>query len=402
VSHTHSHAEHAAPARTRRIVLAVVVPAMVVTAVLMVVLWPSGPRPKAADTNPGQRAYGQVGQVVEQPCPEGQPVAPGGGRCGQATVQIGSGPGAGKAVTVTLPQGPGAPILRPGDEIVLIYQPGAVPDGGDYVAIDHQRGRQMWSLLALAALVIVAFGRWRGLTSLIGLAVSFAVLLVFILPAILSGESPLLVAVVGSAAIMFAVLYLTHGPSVTTSVAILGTLGSLVLTGLLGALFTGLTQLTGVGSDESALLSILQSSVDMRGLLLAGIIIGSLGVLDDVTVTQATAVAELAPTATSRVELYRAATRVGRAHVASAVNTIVLAYAGASLPLLLLVIFGNSDVSDLLTSEFLAQEIVRSAVGTIGLVASVPLTTALATLVADLGGVARVPVEGAGGRHAAA
>jgi hypothetical protein len=128
----------------------------------------------------------------------------------------------------------------------------------------------------------------------------------------------------------------------------------------------------------------LNGSVDMRGLLLAGIIIGALGVLDDVTVTQASTVAELAPTATSRLELYRSATRIGRAHVASAVNTIVLAYAGASLPLLLLVTAGGRDVSDLLTSEFLAQEIVRSAVGTIGLVAAVPITTALATLVADI------------------
>jgi uncharacterized membrane protein len=128
----------------------------------------------------------------------------------------------------------------------------------------------------------------------------------------------------------------------------------------------------------------MQRDVDMRGLLLAGIIIGALGVLDDVTVTQASTVAELAPTASSRLGLYRAATRVGRAHVASAVNTIVLAYAGASLPLLLLVVAGGRGVSDLLTSQFLAQEIVRAVVGTIGLVAAVPITTALASLVADL------------------
>ena len=137
-------------------------------------------------------------------------------------------------------------------------------------------------------------------------------------------------------------------------------------------------------TEESLYLSILQGNVDMRGLLLAGIIIGALGVLDDVTITQASTVAELSQSPTSRLELYRAATRIGRAHVASAVNTIVLAYAGASLPLLLLVAAGGRDVSDLLTSEFLAQEIVRSAVGTIGLVAAVPITTALAALVADI------------------
>ncbi len=395
----HSHATlTTASTHTRRVVMAVLVPAMVATAVMLVVLWPGQVGAGAVAPPSGERAYGRVGQVVQQPCPPGQPAQPGSpARCGNAAVQIGSGPGQGQTVTVQLPQGPGAPVLHPGDEVVLIFQPGAVPGGGDYVVIDHQRGRQLLSLLGLAALVIIAFGRWRGLTALIGLAVSFLVLLVFILPAILSGQSPLLVAVVGASAIMFAVLYLTHGLSVHTSVAILGTLASLVLTGLLGALFTGLAQLTGVGSDESALLSIMRGSVDMRGLLLAGIIIGSLGVLDDVTVTQAATVAELAPTAASRLGLYRAATRIGRAHVASAVNTIVLAYAGASLPLLLLVIAGNQDVSDLLTSEFLAQEIVRSAVGTIGLVASVPITTARATLVAEL----RVPAAALGGRHAA-
>jgi uncharacterized membrane protein len=214
--------------------------------------------------------------------------------------------------------------------------------------------------------------------------VSFAALLFFIIPAILGGESPLLVAIVGSAAIMFAVLYLTHGVNVHTSVAVLGTLASLVVTGVLGAAFTASTQLTGFGTEEAFFLSVMGTNVDMRGLLLAGIIIGALGVLDDVTVTQASTVAELAPTATSRLELYRAATRIGRAHVASAVNTIVLAYAGASLPLLLLLTAAGQDVSDLLTSEFLAQEIVRSAVGTIGLVAAVPITTALATLVAEI------------------
>jgi uncharacterized membrane protein len=250
--------------------------------------------------------------------------------------------------------------------------------------IDHQRGLPLMIMLAVCALAIVAFGRLRGFTALIGLVVSFAALLYFIIPGILSGEPPLLVAIVGSSAIMFAVLYLTHGVNLHTSVAILGTLASLVVTGLLGALFTATTALTGFGTEESLYLSIAQGQVDMRGLLLAGIIIGALGVLDDVTVTQATTVAELANGATSRLELFRAATRIGRAHVASAVNTIVLAYAGAALPLLLLISVAGSNAGDLLTSQFLAQEIVRSAVGTIGLVAAVPITTALACLVADI------------------
>jgi uncharacterized membrane protein len=206
-----------------------------------------------------------------------------------------------------------------------------------------------------------------------------------VIPAILDGSPPLLVAVVGASAIMFAALYLTHGVNVHTSVAVAGTLVSLVLTGLLGAMFTSVMGLTGLGSEDSSYLQATQSGLDLRGLLLAGIVIGALGVLDDVTVTQSVTVAEMsAGGKLARWDLYRAATRVGRAHAASAVNTIVLAYAGTSLPLLLIVAAGNQPVSELLTSEFLAQEIMRSAVGTIGLVASVPITTALATLIADL------------------
>ncbi|HET9517813.1 MAG TPA: YibE/F family protein, partial [Actinoplanes sp.] len=199
------------------------------------------------------------------------------------------------------------------------------------------------------------------------------------------GSPPLLVAVVGSSAIMFAALYLTHGVNVHTSVAVAGTLISLVLTGVLGVLFTTLMKLTGVAGDDSSYLSATMGDLDLRGLLLAGIVIGALGVLDDVTVTQAFTVAEMsAAGGRSRWQLYASALRVGRAHVASAVNTIVLAYAGASLPLFLVIAIGTQPVSHLLTSEFLAQEIMRSAVGTIGLVASVPITTALAALVADL------------------
>lgn len=302
--------------------------------------------------------------------------------CGTVEVRVTEGTGAGQTATADLPRGPGAPRLGAGDDVVLIVLEGDLPGSVGYTVVDHQRGQPLVWLLALTAAVVIAFGRWRGLSAIAGLAVSFAVLLLFIIPAILGGSPPLLVAVIGSATIMFAVLYLTHGTSVHTSVAILGTLASLVLTGVLGAGFTALGKLTGVGSEESAYLAVMQGSVDMRGLLLAGIIIGALGVLDDVTVTQAMTVAELARQPISRRELYRAAARVGRAHVASAVNTLVLAYAGASLPLMLLIAAGNQDIGNLLTTEFIAQEIVRSAVGTIGLVAAVPITTGLAVLVA--------------------
>jgi uncharacterized membrane protein len=242
----------------------------------------------------------------------------------------------------------------------------------------------LWLLGAAFALAVIAFGRWRGLSALAGLAVTFAVLLFFIVPAILDGRSPTLVAVVGSAAIMLTVLYLTHGPNIGTTIAVAGTLASLVVTTGLAALTTAAVHVTGVADDTSVYLSITQGKINMQGLLLASIVIGSLGVLDDVTVTQSATVTELALAnpAYGFPRLYAAATRIGRAHIASVINTIVLAYAGASLPLMLLFATGGTPVGELLTSQMIAQELVRSAVGTIGLITAVPITTALAALVA--------------------
>ena len=387
------HAHDGVPAasrHTRRLVAMVLVPAAIATVIGLVVLWPGHVHATTGTGNDqeGTRASGTVVAIQAHTCPantDDSASERSGEQCGSASVAINRGPGNGERVPVDLPQGPGAPRLSVDDRVVLLYQPGAVPGGHAYVVVDHERTTPLAWMLALAVAVILAFGRWQGLRSLAGLGVSFAVLLLFVIPAILQGSPPLLVAVVGASTIMFAALYLTHGLNVQTSVAVAGTLASLVLTGVLGSAFTSLLNLTGVGGDDSSYLSVLQADIDMRGLLLAGIVIGALGVLDDVTVTQAVAVAEMAAGGpTSRLELYRAGARIGRAHVASAVNTIVLAYAGTSLPLLLLIAAGTRPISELLTSEFLAQELLRSAVGTVGLVASVPITTALAALVAEL------------------
>jgi uncharacterized membrane protein len=269
---------------------------------------------------------------------------------------------------------------------VLSHLADAPPGVAEFNVIDHQRGRPLVLMLAVCALVIVAFGRLRGFTALIGLVVSFAALLWFVIPAILDGSSPLLVAIVGSAAIMFAVLYLTHGVNVHTSVAVLGTLASLVVTGVLGAGFTAGTKLTGFGTEEAFFLSVMGTNVDMRGLLLAGIIIGALGVLDDVTVTQAAAVWELsaANPSANRRELVSAGLRIGRTHVASVVNTLVLAYAGAALPILLIFAIQDLPGRAVLSTESVAMEVVRGLVGSLGIIAAVPLTTALAAMaVAD-------------------
>jgi uncharacterized membrane protein len=366
----------------------ILIPCALLTAAALVLLWPDRPTaPAQSSDTQEQRAYGEVLQVSQVPCPADTistgPAMP----CGTAIVHATSGEIADQTLEVELPQGPGAPTVRAGDDVVLFFLPDLSGEGDDRWTIgDHQRGNDLLIMVVICALVVIVFGRLRGLAALVGLGVSFAVLLLFIIPAILDGAAPLPVAIVGSAAIMFAVLYLTHGFTMHTSVAVLGTLASLVVTGLLGVLFTISTSLTGFANEEDLYVWIMNDKVDLRGLLLAGMVIGALGVLDDVTVTQSTAVAELARTATSRLELFRSALRVGRAHVGAVVNTLVLAYAGTSLPLLLLIAAGGQDVSDLLSGELIGREIVRAAVGMIGLVAAVPITTALAALVAELGG----------------
>ena len=369
-----------------RFAIAVLVAAAAFSLAGMILLWPRHtPASPVADSAGATQLDAAVVSVQEVQCPpppEGTPPGPV-VRCGTVIVRLESGPNRGRLVDTDIPAGPGAPSVHPGDQVVLI-QTDAAQGGFDYQILDHQRSIQLWILAAVFVLAVVAFGRLRGLAALAGLAVTFAILLVFIVPAILGGSSPVVVAIVGSAAIMLSVLYLTHGFTVPTSVAVLGTLASLTLTGVLSALATAGLHLTGVGSEEDTFLTVAYQHVNMQGLLLAGILIGSLGVLDDVAVTQAVTVDELAaanPNLTA-AQLYKAGARVGRAHITSVINTIILAYAGASLPMLLLLTAGQQPLGQVLTTQQMTQEIVRSIVGTLGLIAAVPITTWLAALTA--------------------
>lgn len=349
-------------------------------------LWPAHASRGPADDQ--LRAAGHVATIAVEACPTLSPDDPGytapspGQVCGIAQVTLTAGPDKGKTLPVRLPVGPGVPQVHDGDDVVMTYFADSFGALG-YEIVDHQRGGQLWALAVALALAVIAFGRLRGLAAIAGLAVTFAILLWFIVPAILAGRPPLLVAIVGSAAIMFIVLYLTHGLRRSTSVAVAGTLASLTLTAILAAVSVAATHLSGLGGEDAFTVG-LTTNINMQGLLLAGIVIGALGVLDDVTVTQAVTVDELAAAnpAYGWRDLYRAATRVGRAHIASVVNTIILAYAGASLPLLLLIATSNEPTGRILTNQALAEELVRSMVGTIGLIAAVPITTALAAATA--------------------
>jgi uncharacterized membrane protein len=239
------------------------------------------------------------------------------------------------------------------------------------VFYDFQRGTPMLLLLVLFVASIVVLGRWRGVGALAGLAMSLVVIVVFALPALLDGSNSVAVAIVTAGAIAFVALVLAHGRGLATAAALLSTLASLALTALLAWVFLAASKFTGFGDESVGFLDALGSQIDPRGLLLAGVVIGSLGVLDDVTVTQVSAVWELkrASPNSGFSELYGRALRIGRDHISSTVNTLFLAYAGASLPLLLLFSEAEQDLGSTATREVVAVEVVRALVGSIGLVA---------------------------------
>lgn len=279
--------------------------------------------------------------------------------------------------------------LSEGDGVLLVENVGA--NGQTvYTIRDQERRSSIWLLsLGFALLVVLVGGRQGGL-SLVALAVSFLVIVRFVVPAIYSGWDPVLTAILGSLVIMTAALVIGHGPSRKTWIALAGTAVSLGLTGLLAAFAVSLTRLTGYGDEDAATFGTLTGGlVDPAGLLLAGIIIGALGVLDDVTTTQASTVMELrrANNQLKPWDLFLRAMNVGRDHIAATTNTLVLAYAGASLPLLMILAGQSVTLGILVSYEQLATEVVRTLVGSMGIVAAVPVTTALAALV-----VSREPV----------
>lgn len=248
---------------------------------------------------------------------------------------------------------------------------------------DYQRDLPMIVLAVLFAVSVVVLGRWRGVGALGGLVASMLVIVWFTLPAILAGSNAVSVAVVTASTIAFLALFLAHGFDRATAVALIATLASLVLTAVLAWVFVHTGHLTGFTDETTFMLPVLGEGIDARGIVLAGIVIGSLGVLDDVTVTQVSAVWQLKSVQPelSTADLMRPALRIGRDHISSTVNTLFLAYAGTALPLLLLFVEAERGLTDVLTREVVATEVIRTLVGSIGLVASVPISTWLAAVV---------------------
>ncbi len=279
---------------------------------------------------------------------------------------------------------PGGADVRPGEQVLLSI--GQRPDG-ELVAFftDFIRTSSLLWLFLAFVVVSVLIGGWKGLRGLIGIAFSLGIIIFFILPQILDGKNPVLVSIVGSFIFLSVSLYLVYGWNLKTHSAVVGIFISLVITGSLAWFFIQFTRLTGFGDENVMfLVQMVDKPIDLRGLLLGGMIIGALGVLDDLVISQASAVFELHAVnpAMKLRYLYKRAMNIGRDHVAATVNTLVLAYAGAALPMLLLFSLSDQNFGLLININYIAEEVVRTLVGSIGLFLSVPITTGLACLAA--------------------
>lgn len=325
-------------------------------------------------------------EVEEVPCLN--TVEADGIRCNRVTIDVTSGPTKGELAFFELGVTDSTVQIDRGDRLVVQYD-GDNPSGLQYFFQDFQREGPLLLLVVLFAAAVIALGRWQGVRALLALGVTGVVLVAFAFPSILDGNDPTAVALVSAVVIALVALYLTHGVTEKITVALLGTFAALALTAVLAIVFTNLANFTGFGSEDAYYLQFASAQIDVKGLILAGIIVGSLGVLDDVTVTQVSAVWQLheANPSYSAKRLYSSAVTIGRDHIASTVNTLVLAYAGASLPLLLLFAQAGRSLRQVAVGELVAVEVVRTLVGSIGLVAAVPLTTALAAVVVTRGSV---------------
>jgi uncharacterized membrane protein len=365
------------------------------TIVGIALLWPDGEQAiEAADTSGGEAVQAEVTTISEVACqaPEAQ-------ECREVSAELLSGPEEGSTATFSTGNTISSPDLSVGDRVRLAknpIDPNAPVQGDPYTFLDFERqGPLIWLAIAFGVVVIL-FGRLRGAMSLVGLGASLLVVFAFVVPAMLSGTEPVLVAALGASAVMLLTISLAHGLGAKSLAAMLGTTASLAVTIGLALLFAELAYLTGFGSEESSLVLVGNSSISLRGLVIAGIVIGALGVLDDVTVSQSSTVMALRRSnpGLRLGELFREALDVGQDHVAATVNTLVLAYVGASLPILLIFSVSGVGVSDALNTEAVAEQIVGMLVGSIGLIAAVPITTALAGMLA-----VRLPPESLGRAH---
>lgn len=376
MSHSHSDAQVPVPRPLRRraigAVLVIVVPALALTVLGAWHLWPTGHRPTISTTAAGQTYL--VATVTQVQPQAADPLK-------QARISVGD-----REEWLSVPP-EYLPELSAGDRVQVVHLADMPADVPSYVFVDFERAPPLALLAIVFALLVVLVARWRGLAALLGLGVALAVVGLFTLPALVQGRSAVGVALVSASVIMFVVLYLAHGVTLKTSTALIGTLTGLLATAGIAAWASGAAQLTGLSDEYGLDLMSYAPDVRLRQVLLCGMVLAGLGVLNDVTITQASAVWELragAPDA-SRRQVFASAMRIGRDHIASTVYTIVFAYLGASLPLILLVSMSDRSLLGALGSGELAEEVARTLVGSIGLVLAIPLTTAVGVLLVGTG-----------------
>ncbi|MCH2636516.1 MAG: YibE/F family protein [Acidimicrobiales bacterium] len=368
-----------------RLIAAMLMIAAVATLIGIFALWPNNERSEEIQRNAEDIALtsdllkATVHEASESIC--GYSISSEVEMCRNVTVVVQEGLESGSLVVlpeVNTSFDPTFPQLAAGDNVILGFD--SVTNS--YYYQDRDRMSSLWWLILLFAVTVICLARVRGLLALFAMGGTVLMLVKFIAPSVLDGNDPVLVCVVAAAAIAYFSLYFTHGFSLMTTVALAGTLIALGLTLGISWIFFELAKFSGYSSEEAFVLPFLAESLDVRGLLLGGTIIAALGALDDVTVTQAATVLELSArnNELSTRQLMISGLRVGREHIASTVNTLLLAYAGSSIPLLLLFAVSEQSLGDVANSELIAIELVRTLCGSIGLVAALPITTYLAAL----------------------
>ncbi|WP_241681044.1 YibE/F family protein [Pseudactinotalea terrae] len=371
--HAHGHGPIEIPAaearRVRTVLAALVVPLLIATIVGMIALWPRGESQMGSVPLTADGATFERGRVTDVPGELGAEVV----------VEVLTGEHAGREVSVQAPPEVLAEGVEIGDEIRMLYVAGAAATGSPFVFVDYVRDIPVIVLVALYLLVVALVARWRGLAAVLGLAASLVIVGAFVIPALILGTSPLLVALVGSSAMMFVAVYLAHGISIRTTTALLGTFAGLAITTALGWWMLGAGNLVGNGSEEAYMVFTTFPGTSLSALLLCGIVIAGLGALNDVTITQASAVWELHATdpGAGRGKVFTRAMRIGRDHIASTVYTLAFAYVGTSLPLLMVGAIYDRSLLEFLMSGEIVEEVVRTLVSSIGLVLAIPATTAI-------------------------
>lgn len=392
LSHSHSHSgplelSEAERVRVRWWLAGIVVPLVVATLVGLVVLWPGkssliGSQPFVA---PGSSlTTATVTSLRPEDCKDavqGVSDLPAGLLQDAVCARIDSGEGQGLVMPVHVPSESLA-AARVGSGLRVAYSPAALASGTPYVFVDYSRQSPVLALAVVYLLLVLAVAGRKGAASVLGLLLSTGVLAVFMIPALLAGRAPLAVTLVGASAMMLLAVYVAHGVSVRTTTALLGTVAGVVI--MVGLAMWGVdaASLTGANDEAALALSGLVEGMDLRALLTCGMVVAGLGVLNDVTITQASSVWELhaANPALGWGRLFTGGMRIGRDHIASTVYTLAFAYAGTALPLILAASLLDRPVTDTVLSGEIAEEVVRTLVSSIGLVLAIPATTAIAAL----------------------